>query len=87
MVMEYNTIRVFDQVRLSTTRNITYLSAPTGTKIEPHGIWSVSGAFEDGTLLCVKNNAVVRVPASDVFRVFSYDISKITEKLGRLTDG
>jgi hypothetical protein len=76
----------FDQVRLLSTKNIKYLSAPPGTKIDPHGTWSVAAVVGD-ELLLVKNNVVVKVPVPDVLRIASYDISHLLSRLGRLSRG
>ena len=76
------TFKRFDQVRIITTKNVHYLSAPPGTEISPKGIWQVSGAVAD-ELLLIKNNIVIRIPPSDVLKVIEYDLSILTEKFGR----
>ena len=76
----------FDQVRLLSTKNISYLSAPPGAEVSPDGLWSVSAVVGD-ELLLVRTNVVIKVPVSDVFKVAGYDISRITNKLGRLSRG
>lgn len=76
----------FDQVRLLSTKNIKYLSAPPGTQISPQGIWSVAAVVGE-ELLLVKNNVVIKTPISDVLRIASYDISRILGRLGRLSRG
>jgi hypothetical protein len=76
----------FDQVKILTTKNVKYLSALPGSKIEPKGVWQVSGAVA-GELLLVKNNAVIRIPPSDVLKIIEYDITSMTGKFGRFMDG
>lgn len=76
----------FDQVQLLSTKNINYLSAPPGTEINPKGSWSVAATVGD-ELLLVKSNVVIRIPASDVLKIASYDITRITSRLGRLSRG
>ena len=76
----------FDQVKLLTTRNVTYLSAPPGSKVSPHGTWQVAGAI-DNELLLVKNDVTIRIPVTDVLKVVRYDLESLYAKLGRLSDG
>lgn len=76
----------FDQVRLLTTRNVHYLSAPGISEAKPGGIWSVA-AIVDDQLLVVKNNVTIRIPATDVLKIADYGIEKITSQLGRLSRG
>lgn len=73
----------FDQVRIITTKNVNYLSAPPGSVISPYGVWQVSAAINDDLLL-VKNNITIRIPATDVLKVVDYNISTITSKFGSL---
>lgn len=77
----------FDQVRLLTTRNISYLSAPPGTEISPKGLWSVAAIIDGSRLLCVHNNTTILVPATDVLKVSDYDLDNITKNFGRLSHG
>jgi hypothetical protein len=73
----------FDQVKLLTSRNVMYLSAPPGTNITTDGVWQVAGVVGDNLLL-VKTNITIKIPASDVFKTIEYDIRKITNHFGRL---
>lgn len=76
----------FDQVRLSTTRNVKYLSAPPGTKVSPHGLWSVVAVVAN-ELLLANHNVIIRIPAADVLKMVAYDLQAITAPLGKLTHG
>jgi hypothetical protein len=76
-------IDIFDQVELYTTKNVTYVSAPPGTKLSPHGEWSVSAAI-GSDLLVVRNSVIVRIPASDVLLVRKHNKSNILDHLGKL---
>lgn len=76
----------FDQVRLLSTKNINYLSAPPATKVDPSGIWTVSAVVGD-ELLLVKKNAVIKAPVANVLKIADYDITRMTEVLGRLSRG
>lgn len=76
----------FDQVHLLSTKNINYLSAPPGTKVDPEGIWTVS-AIVGEELLLVKKNAVIKAPVANVLKVADYDITRLTKVLGRLSRG
>jgi hypothetical protein len=77
----------FDQVRLLTTRNVKWLSAPPGIKPSPKGIWSVAASVGESELLLVQGSVTLRIPAADVLKVADYSIEAITRPLGKLTDG
>jgi len=80
-------IERFDQVRLLTVRNVSYLSASPGSKVLPQGVWSVTAIVGDNDLLLAKDNAIIRIPAVDVLVVSDYDLRSLTDILGRLSDG
>jgi hypothetical protein len=77
----------FDQVRILTTRNVTYLSAPPKSVVSPKGLWSVTSIIGANELLLAKQSALIRIPAADVLFVAGYDVNKITKNLGRLSRG
>jgi hypothetical protein len=77
------TFNRFDQVKLLTTKNVKYLSAPPGTSLDPKGVWQVSAAV-DGELLLIKNNIVIKIPTSDVLKVVEYNLSKMTQQFGNM---
>lgn len=79
-----NRIGRFDQVRIRTTRNVNYLSAPDGELLNPNGIWLVAGVVGD-ELLLTKNNIVIKIPPTDVLKVLDYHkvFSNIMSSLGR----
>jgi hypothetical protein len=77
----------FDQVRLLTTKNVSYLSAPPGTQPSPQGLWSVTSVVNDKELLLAQKSVLIRIPATDVLLVAGYDINKVTKNLGRLSRG
>lgn len=85
--MEIRETRIgrFDQVRLLTTKNIRYLSAPPKSKLDPSGIWSVSSVVGRDELLCVHKSMVIKVPASDVLKIADYGLEHITRRFGRLS--
>jgi len=91
--MEYSEVKYqqFDQVRLLTTRNIKYLSAPPDmVNPSPKGIWSVAAVIEQENrqdLLVVRNNVTIRVPATDVLKIAAYDLAAITASLGNFRYG
>ena len=77
----------FDQVRIITTKSVSYLSAPPGTNVSPQGLWSVVSIVSDNDLLLAQNSALIRIPATDVLLVAGYDVKKVTKNLGRLSRG
>jgi hypothetical protein len=77
----------FDQVRIITTKNVTYLSAPPGTNTSPKGIWSVVSIVNGNELLLAKNSILIRIPATDVLLVVSYNLENISKSLGNLSNG
>ncbi len=76
----------FDQVRLLTTRNVSYLSAPPGMHLDPKGIWSVIGAVGNDLLLA-KKQTIIRIPSEDVKVLADFDVNKITASLENLIHG
>ena len=86
--MGYSQSRIerFDQVKLRTTKNVEYLSAPSNTKVSPQGVWSVVASVA-GELLLAKNNAIIKIPASDVLVISEYDLEDLNSVLGKLSNG
>jgi len=78
-------IEQFDQVRIRTTRNVTYLSAPPGTNTTPDGIWSVVSAIDKTDLLLAKSNIIIRIPATDVLKIKGNITPAALEILGKLS--
>lgn len=85
--MDQYRIGRFDQVRLLSTKNVSYLSNNSGMPASPKGTWSVAAIVDDNQLLLVKRNVVIRVPASDVLKIAEYNISELLSKLGKLSHG
>lgn len=81
--MDKIVIRQFDQVQLLTTKRVHYISAPPGTQISPDGVWTVAAVIEMDLLL-TKNNITIRIPAEDVFKIVTLDVSAITSHFGKL---
>ena len=82
----HNCLKRFDQVKILTTKNVKYLSAPSGTKVTPQGIWSIVAVIERDLLLTQKLT-IIRIPSTDVLKILSYDLESVIKKLGRLSDG
>jgi len=80
-------IERFDQVRLLTVKNVSYLSAPPNTIVTPQGIWSVAAVVGQNDLILAKDNAIIRIPATDVLVISDYDLEGLNDILGRLSDG
>lgn len=80
-------IERFDQVRLLTVKNVSYLSAPPNTQVIPQGVWSVAAVVNNNELMLAKDNAIIRIPATDVLVISDYNLEEFTDILGRLADG
>lgn len=85
--MDNKFIKRFDQIRLLTTRNVKWMSAPKGAIVSPKGVWSVAAIINNSDILCVQNTAAIRIPMTDVLKVADYDISSITKDFGKLSYG
>jgi len=77
----------FDQVRILTTKRVSYLSAPLGVETTPNGLWSVTSIINNNELLLAQMSCIIRIPAEDVLLVVNYDLNEITKNLGRLSRG
>lgn len=77
----------FDQVRILTTKRVSYLSAPEGELLDPNGLWMVAGIVGN-ELLITKSNIVVRIPPTDVQKVLDYykTFEDIKTALGRFNN-
>lgn len=80
-------IERFDQVRLLTVKNVSYLSAPPNMRVIPQGVWSVAAVVNNNELMLAKENAIIRIPASDVLVISDYNLEGLNNILGRLADG
>jgi hypothetical protein len=79
-------IKRFDQVKLLTTKNVYYLSAPPMSETTPHGVWSVVAAVNNDGMLA-KDSTIIRIPAGDVLVVSDYCLERLNDVLGKLADG
>ena len=75
-------IKQFDQVRLTTTKNVRYLNGPAGRTPDPQGTWSVIGNIGDDLLLA-KDSTIIKIPHLDVIVVAEYKADDLKEQ----TDG
>lgn len=66
----------FDAVMIRTTRNVTWLSGPKGSKIGPKGIWRVVCVVGDNEVMINKGPCSCRIPINDVKKVDDFDKSK-----------
>jgi|TARA_R110000751_G_scaffold23590_4_gene65170 hypothetical protein len=77
----------FDQVMLLTTQNVSFLSAPPGTKLSPKGVWSVTAVVGNNDLLLVKNKTTIKIPHVDVKIIAKHDLTKIDDIMKGLLHG
>lgn len=75
-----NTLNQFDVVRLVHTRNVKYLSGPSGRATAPKGDWTIVG-FVDGDCLLAKQSTIIRVPPADIVLIASYNMQAFGNKL------
>ena len=80
-------IGIFDQVKLLSTKKVSYLSAPPGVETSPHGVWIVSALLPGANLLLTKDNVVIKIPVTDVLKVADYDLAGMTAIFGKLSQG
>lgn len=77
----------FDLVSIITTRNVKYLNDVFGKMPDPNGVWTVVCTFpKNGDLLIQKERAVVRIPASNIRRIGSYDPQRVFDNLEKLNE-
>jgi len=81
--MQYNTLNQFDVVRLVHTKNIKYLSGPSGRPTAPKGDWTIVG-FVDNDCILAKQSTIVRVPPSDIILIASYSMQTFDKKLSEV---
>lgn len=80
-------IGIFDRVKLLSTKRVSYLSAPPGVELSPHGVWTVSALLPDSNLLLTKNSIVIKIPVADVLKIADYDLAGMTAMFGKLSQG
>ena len=75
----------FDIVRLTTTKNIEFLSGPPGRPTDPQGDWSVVGNIPGtGHVLLAKDSTIVLAPIIDIRKIASYDINRVIRNLKKV---
>ena len=75
-------LKQYDIVQIITTKNIRYLSGPTGMTTDPHGNWSVVG-FIKADALVAKDSTLVRVPVVDLRKVASMSTVKFYDEISQ----
>jgi hypothetical protein len=68
---EFN-LKQFDLVKLKTTKNVKFLTAPDDKEVSPHGAWSVIGVFDKTDALLCKEGATCRIPIEDIIKIAEY---------------
>lgn len=80
-------IKQLDLVELLTVKNVSYLSAKPGHAPSTHGKWTVVGILAGNDILLSKEEALIRIPLTDIRKVESYDIHKVIENLKKVNNG
>jgi hypothetical protein len=78
MSMDNITVNPLDRVKLLTTKNVSYLSAPPDEVVDPHGIWVVACNIGPDLML-TKGNITIRIPYLDVVKIGTYDLKASLE--------
>ena len=77
--------RRFDIVQLLTTKNVKFLSGPSGRPANPDGNWSVVGNLPGkGQLVVAKDDTIVSIPITDVKLVARYDPANIINNVKKI---
>lgn len=71
-----------DKVKIVTTTNVSWLSAPPGNATSPKGIWTVVGILGN-ELMISKDSTIIKIPIYDVIKVGGYGSETILNDLKR----
>ena len=83
--MKRTTFQQFDVVQILTTRNVEWRCDDKGSRTDPNGIWTIVAAYpSSGILLIQKENALARIPASDIKKVANYDLEKVFQEVDKI---
>lgn len=77
-------IKQLDRVELITTKSVSYMASKPGHSPSPHGKWTVVGIIEGRDIIASKDEALIRIPLSDVRKVESYDVNKVIDGLRKV---
>lgn len=77
-------LKQLDQVTITTTTNVGWMSAPPGQVTNPKGVWVVVGILEDHVIV-QKEQTLAKVPIIDVVKVAEYNIHQPLQKIKELT--
>lgn len=80
--MKRSTFEQFDIIRITTTRNVKWMTDIPGQIPNPNGIWSIICTYpKTGELLIQKDTALVKIPAIDVIKVANFSMNTVFERL------
>ena len=66
-------LKQFDIVRITSAKNIRFVSGPAGKPATPQGLWSVVGFIGSDVIIC-KDETIVRAPLSAIVKVAAFDV-------------
>jgi len=74
-------IKRFDLVSIKSIKKVQWLSGPASRPATPQGVWAVFCGVGRDELILAKNETLIRIPASDVFKVADYGLEHAIETL------
>ncbi len=74
----------FALVKISTTRNVEWLSGPAGRPANPNNIWSVVGGVGQHKLMLASDETLIIIPSDDVMLIADYDTKYAIEKIRKI---
>ena len=73
-------LKPLDIVYITSTKGVSYLSAPSGQDVTPKGLWTVATLIDDKALI-TKGDVVVLIPISDVLKAQDSHLDAIMDFL------
>jgi len=79
-------LKPLDTVYITSTKGVTFLSAPPNTKVDPKGLWTIAANMGDNVLI-TKGEMVVLIPKSDVLKAQESHLDAIMDYLKGTSNG
>lgn len=69
---------------IKTTRNVKWLSGPSGRPAIPKGNWIVVAIGRKNEILIAKDETMVQIPVSDVEKIADYSVERVIESIKKI---